>query len=304
MQGWLKFHRELIDKPIWTGSTPEQKVILITLLTLANHKTNEWEFKGEKYTVKPGQFITSLPSIVEKCGKGITIQNVRTALKRFEKYEFLTDTSTNKNRLITIVNWGIYQGDEDVVNSQPNRQLTGNQQATNRQLTANKNVIMLENEENEITPSNNTTNPAKMIWDFWDQNGFGYNNLNAKNKLAMFLDEGFPPEVIVKALEIAADRNKISYAYVEGVLKDWDKRSLKTLEAVNAAEAEFKNSMKAKQQPRQGYAKKPVRTEQTPEWFEDNPNYHKPKEDKTIEDVEAKKMSIAEKLKAFNEGSK
>ena len=139
MQGWIKLHRELAQKAIWLESTPEQKVILITLLMMANHDEREWEWEGKKYQAKPGQFVTSLPSIVKNCGKGITIQNVRTALKRFEKYGFLTDQSTNKNRLITIVNWGLYQGTEDGTNSQTNRQLTGNQQATNRQLTANKN---------------------------------------------------------------------------------------------------------------------------------------------------------------------
>jgi hypothetical protein len=154
MSGWVKLHRCLADKPIWQESTPEQKTILITLLMMANHQEKEWEWKGERYKAEPGQFVTSLPSIVKKCGKGITIQNVRTALKRFEKYEFLTDEATNRNRLITIVNWGGYQGCEDEANSQTNRQLTGNQQATNRQLTANKNVKNDKNEKkiNPLTP--------------------------------------------------------------------------------------------------------------------------------------------------------
>lgn len=148
MQGWFKFHRELFDKPIWITSTPEQKTILITLLGMANHKANQWEFKGEKFTVEQGQFITSLDSIVAKSGKGITLQNVRTALKRFEKYEFLTNESTNKNRLITIVNWAFYQDPEDEPNKQNNKQLTSNQQAANKQLTTNKNVNNAKNEDN------------------------------------------------------------------------------------------------------------------------------------------------------------
>lgn len=136
MQGWIKLHRCLLSKPIWNDSTPEQKTILITLMMLANHQGREWEWKGERYKADPGQLVTSLESIAKKCGKGITIQNVRTALKRFEKYEFLTNESTNKNRLITIVNWGFYQGYEEELTSK----LTGSQQATNKQLTTNKNV--------------------------------------------------------------------------------------------------------------------------------------------------------------------
>jgi len=148
MQGWIKLHRELMDKPIWSESSPEQKTILITLLMMASHTEKEWEWKGEKYAIQPGQFITSLPSIVQKSGEGISIQNVRTALARFKKYDFLTDEPTNKNRLITIVNWGFYQESDDEANRQTNRQLTGSQQATNRQLTAIKNVKNDKNEKN------------------------------------------------------------------------------------------------------------------------------------------------------------
>lgn len=111
--GWIKLHRELFEKSIWLESTPQQKTILITLMGMANFKANKWEFKGEQYELQPGQFITSVKSIVAKCGPGITTQNVRTALKRFEKLEFLTIEPTNKNTLITLVNWGFYQSCED-----------------------------------------------------------------------------------------------------------------------------------------------------------------------------------------------
>lgn len=142
MQGWIKLHREIYEKPIWLESTPEQKTILITLLGMANHQEKQWEWSGSTYKLKPGQFITSLESIANKCGKGVSVQNVRTALKRFESYQFLTNKSTNKNRLITIVNWGFYQDSE----SELTNKLTSNQQATNKQLTTNNNV---KNEKNE-----------------------------------------------------------------------------------------------------------------------------------------------------------
>lgn len=139
MNGWIKLHRELINKPIWQCSTPEQKVILITLLMMANHEHNEWEWMGERYVCQPGQFVTSLESITKASGIGISVRNVRTALDRFKKYEFLTSQSTNKNRLVTITNWDTYQGKEDEPDKQTVSQLTGNRQTTDRQLTTNKN---------------------------------------------------------------------------------------------------------------------------------------------------------------------
>lgn len=143
MPGWIKVYRDLLDKPIWIESTPEQKTILITLLMMVNHHKKDWEWQGRPYSVKPGQAITSLESICQRCGRGVSIQNVRTALKRFEQFGFLTNESTNRNRLITISNWGIYQNGED----EPTSKLTDDQQATNKQLTTNKNHKEIKKEK-------------------------------------------------------------------------------------------------------------------------------------------------------------
>ena len=150
MAGWIKLYRELGDKPIWLESTSDQRSVLMALLMMVNYEPNKWEWQGKQYECMPGQVITSLPKIAERAGKGVSIQNVRTALKRFEKLGFLTDESTNKNRLITIVNWAIYQGSDDEPNRQTNRQLTGNQQAANRQLTAIKNIRTKEDKNKEV----------------------------------------------------------------------------------------------------------------------------------------------------------
>lgn len=132
-QGWVKVYREILDKPIWTQSNPEQKVILMTLLLLVSHKPNTWKWGSTTYEIQPGQCITSLEQLEAKCGKGVTKQNIRTALKNFEKYEFLTNQSTKTGRLITIVNWGFYQGDSEESNKDFNRQLTKSQQRANKE---------------------------------------------------------------------------------------------------------------------------------------------------------------------------
>ena len=150
MQGWISLHREIVEKAIWTESTPEQKVILITLLLLANHKEKEWEWKGDKYKAKPGQFVTSLQSIATKSGKDVTIKKVRTALEKFEKYGFLANESTNKNRLITIVNWEVYQSLENKKASKK----AGIGQAEGRQRATNNNDNNVNNENNKESTSN------------------------------------------------------------------------------------------------------------------------------------------------------
>ena len=136
--GWVKLYRELKSKSIWQLSSPEQKVVLITILLLANHEANKWEWKGEQFVCKPGQLITSLNSLVRECGDGISIQNVRTALERFEKLGFLTNVSTKTGRLITILNWEKYQGKDFVTNKDANKEVTKSQQRANKELTPNK----------------------------------------------------------------------------------------------------------------------------------------------------------------------
>lgn len=149
-EGWIKLHRELLNKSIWTCSTPAQKVILITLLMMANHEGREWEFKGRRIKLQPGQFITSLPSIAKMAGDGVSIRNIRTALKRFAEYEFLTDESTANGRLITICNWERYQRGIEESDRLTDRQVTDDRQTGDRRVTANKNN---KNDNNIIATS-------------------------------------------------------------------------------------------------------------------------------------------------------
>jgi len=148
--GYIGLFRELLNKPIWYNSTPEQKVILITLLLMANHQEKEWEWGGSKFKARPGQFVTSLDSISKNAGKGISQQNVRTALVRFKKLEFLTDESTKTGRLITLVNWDLYQVKKLRANKAPNIDLTNTSQTPNKDLTPNNNDKNVKNDKKSI----------------------------------------------------------------------------------------------------------------------------------------------------------
>lgn len=131
MQGWVKIYRTLLEKPIWVNSTPGQKSVLITILMLANHEENKWEWNGKPYQVEPGQFITSPTKLAKIAGRGITRQIVRGSLTRFELLGFLTTKTTNESTLINVVNWGKYQCEKNkATNHSTKRQPTGNQPTT------------------------------------------------------------------------------------------------------------------------------------------------------------------------------
>ena len=151
MQGWIALHRCLLNKAIWKHPTPEQKTILITLLLMADHEGNEWEWNGKQYKTRPGQMVTSIKGICEKAGHGISPQNVRSAIAKFQKYGFLTNESTKTGRLITITNWGLYQQKLNEGNKGSNGQVTKPQQTGNKAVTTNN------NDNNDNNSTNNTS---------------------------------------------------------------------------------------------------------------------------------------------------
>ncbi|HBI6570253.1 TPA: DnaD domain-containing protein [Listeria monocytogenes] len=296
--GWIKLHRDLKEKPIWKSSTPEQKTILVTLLMMANHKENEWEWRGKPFKAKPGEFVTSIKSITEECGKGISSQNVRTALKRFENYGFLTKESTKVSTIINVVNWGVYQELENKTNTVTNKQLTNDSQTANKQLTTNKNVRTKEcNKDN-----NNINNSDLNFKDFWEQNGFGMMLPIEQEKLLAWVDDfSGNQEIVFKALEVTSEQgaNKRNYAYVNKILRNWEERGFKTVADVNAAEEERRKQNEQKyNKPTYGKYNKNQKQEVLPDWLDKTEKQpeNKKTESESSGDLEKKVAEIKAKL--------
>jgi DNA-binding transcriptional MerR regulator len=127
MSGWIKLHRKFID---WEWFNKSEAVHLFLYLVLkANHKDSFWQ----GHEVKRGQFITSFGKI--STDTNISLQTIRTLLKKFENTNEINIQTTNKFTTITICKYDSYQTE----NEETNTQLTNKQQTTNNQLTTNKN---------------------------------------------------------------------------------------------------------------------------------------------------------------------
>jgi hypothetical protein len=106
---------------------------------MANWSSGTWR----DYSYKRGQFITSLPSLAYETG--LSIQEVRTAIKHLKKTGELTDWHDSKVRIITVVNFDKYQGEQQTT-QQPFQQAS-NRQATGKQ-QQNKNIKNNKKEKN------------------------------------------------------------------------------------------------------------------------------------------------------------
>jgi hypothetical protein len=144
-QGWIKLHRALMDWE-WYDDIITRGIFIHCLLR-ANHTDTNW--RGIE--LKRGQFVTSLKHLAEE--NGISVQTLRTHLKRLKSTRELTIKSTNKNSIITVCKYESYQSEKSEANTQTNtqanKQVTSNQQATNIQLTTDKNDKNNKNVNNE-----------------------------------------------------------------------------------------------------------------------------------------------------------
>lgn len=145
--GWIKLHRNMLENPVIMKDS-ERIAIWIYLLLSATHKDVDVIFGGERITLHPGQLITGRKRIATDLK--VNESKIERVLNRFETEHQIEQLKTHQNRLITILNWEMYQQIE-----QPNEQQVNNYRTTSeQQVNTNKNVRIKEckNKENIYIP--------------------------------------------------------------------------------------------------------------------------------------------------------
>lgn len=153
--GFIKISRNMLD---WEWYT-ETKTMCVFLHCLLKANWKDGRFRGVE--VPRGSFITSLPSLCEELN--LSTQSVRTALEHLKLTGEITVKIFPHWRMITVVKYNDYQDD----NRQNNSQVTGNQQATNRQLTAieeyKKNKNIKKGKKEPAAPDDESKSKLKQI---------------------------------------------------------------------------------------------------------------------------------------------
>ncbi len=120
----------------WRAS-PETGWLYITLLAQASFRTTIWQGRE----IKPGQLVTSYAKLSEQTG--ISVQSIRTALKRLKSTGYLTCEATNKYTIISLLKYeeiqGLYGDTNKQTNTETSNQVTGEQQTTNNIVTIRQN---------------------------------------------------------------------------------------------------------------------------------------------------------------------
>ncbi|CUP57488.1 hypothetical protein [Enterocloster clostridioformis] len=129
--------------------------IWIYLLLNATHAEIPAMFKGQKIMLNPGQLITGRKVISDKLR--VTESKVQRVLKCYESERQIEQQTGNKNRLITIKNWNMYQCSEQQIERQMYNQRTTNEQQMNTNNNDNKiNILCSPGAEPDKTGDNNS----------------------------------------------------------------------------------------------------------------------------------------------------
>lgn len=116
---FIKLFRSITEWE-WYKDTNTKTVFLHLLLTV---EIKDKRFQG--YVIPKGSRVCSYPQLSEETG--LSIQSIRTAINHLKSTGELTVSKTPKFSIISMVNWGRYQGHQQ-----------GNQQSANSQLTVNQ----------------------------------------------------------------------------------------------------------------------------------------------------------------------
>ena len=141
MSGWIKLHRKITDSAVFDN----EKIlkVFIYCLTSASHKDHDQLVGNQIVHLKPGQFIFGRKAWSERLK--IKERTLYDYMKTLESLQIININSNNKFSVVTVVNWGVYQLQDESNQQQTNNKPTTNQQQTN----TNKNVKNEKNEKNK-----------------------------------------------------------------------------------------------------------------------------------------------------------
>jgi hypothetical protein len=152
--GFITLHRKILEWE-WYNHAPT-KILFFHLLLKANFEDKKWQ----GISIKKGQRLTSIKHLSSETG--LTVRQVRTALKNLETTNEVTRTTTNKYTIITITNYVFYQTND--------KQTTNKRQTSDKQKTTNNNVNKDNNDKKDIDKSISQKPKAKRgtrIKDDW-----------------------------------------------------------------------------------------------------------------------------------------
>lgn len=154
---YIKINRSLLDWD-WYGDINTCR-LFVHMLLRANWK--DGNFRGEE--IKRGSFVSSLSKLSDETN--LSVREVRTAINHLEKTGEVTINRHSKNSVFTVNNYCAYQQSD----TQADKQVTGNRQASDKQATTIEERKKERRKEYIDTDVSIMQHSVSAIIDAWNQ---------------------------------------------------------------------------------------------------------------------------------------
>lgn len=188
--GFIKLHRKFLTWE-WYQDT-NTKILFLHLLLKANYKDNQWQ----GITIKRGDVVIGLMSLSEELN--LSVQQIRTSLKKLKSSQEITSKSTNRFTVVTIANYDKYQDVEVEITNE----ITNEQQTDNKPITTT--IECIERIEGVETLQVGNKD-LKTILEIYNQTfNKSISSVKGFEKNYLYWKDTYPLETITKAIENAS----------------------------------------------------------------------------------------------------
>lgn len=140
-KGWVRLHREIMDHWLYQEEKVFSKLeAWMDLMLTVNHQDNKIMIDSELVTVERGSTITSVRTLCQRW-KWSNTKTVK-FLDTLEKDGMIIKKSDAKKTVITLINYGKYQGDDD-------EKTTAKRQSDDSETTQKRTNKNVKNEKND-----------------------------------------------------------------------------------------------------------------------------------------------------------
>lgn len=154
--------------------------MFLHLLITVNWTDKKW--KGQE--IKRGSIVSSYEKLATETG--LSVMQVRTAIKKLRSTGEITSKSSNKNTVFIVNNYDLYQGS----NKQNNEPVTSKQQADNIQITTTKESKEVKKDINKTMCKADANALFERLWKAYpNKRGKGQVSDAKKKKLAEIGEE-------------------------------------------------------------------------------------------------------------------
>jgi hypothetical protein len=143
LAGWIKLHRKILDNPIFLK--PDLYQLFSYCLLRANHNETKIIWNGKEEILEKGCFITGRKKLSKETGQ--TESGIFRRLKVLQTLKIISVKSNNRFSVVKVLNYSVYQGEEN-----ESEQPANNQRTTSEQLANTDNTLKnLKNEKKSIS---------------------------------------------------------------------------------------------------------------------------------------------------------